>query len=226
MHDNSFNIVSHPLAHSPTVSLLHVTLTITYATTTLLSLTQDHKVLEHSWALVSPHFINLCPHHLGPESSNFPFLKPDHDQFFLGSPKDSLDHSDESLQGLPIGLQEYFAPYPNGDILLLALPISGIYHNINEDPEHSATIGIKDELATLQRNGSHWAANRRRISVFGKVQPVTEWEEAKALYERFHPDSRLWDGDDGPHSSAWVRLQVSVFFRWIRCLKTQMSQVN
>ncbi|EGG03494.1 uncharacterized protein MELLADRAFT_109292 [Melampsora larici-populina 98AG31] len=125
------------------------------------------------------------------------------------------DHPDESLQGLPIGLQEYFAPYPNGDLLLLSLPISNIYHNIETDvPNHSATLSIKDELASIQRQSSLWSANWRRISLFGKLEPIEDLKEAKELYERFHPDSTLWDGndDDAPHVSKWVRFKVEKVF--------------
>lgn len=124
------------------------------------------------------------------------------------------DHADSSLQGLPIGLQEYFAPYPNGDLLLLSLPISNIYHNIDTDPNHSATLSIKDELASIQRKSSLWSANWRRISLFGKLEPVSNTQEAKELYESFHPDATLWDGNDdrSPHESKWVRFKVEKVF--------------
>ncbi|EGG03459.1 uncharacterized protein MELLADRAFT_75319 [Melampsora larici-populina 98AG31] len=118
------------------------------------------------------------------------------------------DHPQESLRGLAIGLQEYFAPYHNGDLLLLALPISPIYKNIDQSSSLSATIAIKDELGQLQRNGSNWAANRRRITLFGTLMPVTDVMEAKALYEKFHPDSSFWNGDNGPHDKMWVRFQT------------------
>lgn len=119
------------------------------------------------------------------------------------------DHPQNSLRGLAIGLQEYFAPYPNGDLLLLALPISPIYKNIDQSSSLSATIAIKDELGQLQRNGSNWAANRRRITLFGNLSPVTDVVEAKALYEKVHPDSSFWNGDNGPHDKLWVRFQTT-----------------
>ncbi|OAV96585.1 hypothetical protein PTTG_01019 [Puccinia triticina 1-1 BBBD Race 1] len=124
------------------------------------------------------------------------------------------NHPDPFLRGLPIGLQEYFAPYPNGDLVLLVLPISPIYGNVLQRKENSTmglTLAINDELGTVQRKNAIWAANRRRVSVFGELEMLeeeAEQKEAKALYEKVHPDSTLWDGHGGPHASFWARLVV------------------
>ncbi|KAG0142014.1 hypothetical protein CROQUDRAFT_663089 [Cronartium quercuum f. sp. fusiforme G11] len=119
------------------------------------------------------------------------------------------NHPDKSLRGQSIGLQEYFAPFPNGDLLLLVLPISPIYKNIDRKHSHSATIAIKDELGLIQRNGSMWAANWRRISLFGQLDPIKNKKKAKKLYESFHPDSSFWDGDSAPHKAFWVRFKIT-----------------
>ncbi|KNZ50245.1 hypothetical protein VP01_452g2 [Puccinia sorghi] len=75
------------------------------------------------------------------------------------------DEPDESLKSHPIGLQEYFAAYPDGDLVLLVLPISPIYRNILMDARRRVTLAIKDELGTVQRGGMKWSANRRRQAV-------------------------------------------------------------
>ncbi|POW16570.1 hypothetical protein PSHT_06624 [Puccinia striiformis] len=127
---------------------------------------------------------------------------------------DPDNHPDPTLRGLPIGLQEYFAPYPNGDLVLLVLPISPIYGNVLNRKENSTmdlTLAINDELGTVQRRGAIWAANRRRLSFFGELEILEneeEQEEAKTLYEKVHPDSSLWNGQGGPHKSLWARLSV------------------
>lgn len=36
------------------------------------------------------------------------------------------DYYDEELQGLPIGGMEYFATTPDGDLIILAMPISKV----------------------------------------------------------------------------------------------------
>jgi len=125
------------------------------------------------------------------------------------------DEPDDSLRSLPIGLQEYFAPYPDGDLVLLVLPISPIYRNILGDSRRGVTLAIQDELGTIQRKGMMWSANRRRLSVMGRLSVLLserEQREAQKLYEEMHPDSRMWDGPDGPHGSFWARLVVEKVF--------------
>lgn len=93
-----------------------------------------------------------------------------------------LTHSMGGLAGQPIGLQEYFASYPNGDLILLVLPTSNVYHNILNTRDLKSTMLIKDELGQVQQAGPVWAANRKRLSLFGSLELLnrtSEIEEAK-----------------------------------------------
>lgn len=44
----------------------------------------------------------------------------------------------------------------------------------------------------------------------GTLHQVEDVGQAKAIYESVHRDSSLWDGQDGPHESIWMRLKVSL----------------
>lgn len=52
----------------------------------------------------------------------------------------------EGLEGIPVGLQEYYAPFPDGDgdLLFLAMPISKVFRNALPPYEPNVTMTISD----------------------------------------------------------------------------------
>lgn len=52
----------------------------------------------------------------------------------------------EGLEGMPIGLQEYYAPFPDdsGDLLLLAMPISKVFRNAMAPYATNMTMTVSD----------------------------------------------------------------------------------
>ncbi|GAA5971762.1 hypothetical protein JCM11641_001504 [Rhodosporidiobolus odoratus] len=113
--------------------------------------------------------------------------------------------------GLPFGLQEYYAPYPdsNGDLLFLAMPIAGIYRNALPPNPPNLTITINDMYGFGDGN---LAAGRRRIALFGAIERVEgeeELERCKQTYLEAHPDARGWIPPNGPHSAFYARLRIN-----------------
>ncbi|GAA6004872.1 hypothetical protein JCM10207_008436 [Rhodosporidiobolus poonsookiae] len=112
--------------------------------------------------------------------------------------------------GLPFGLQEYYAHYPdsNGDLLLLAMPIAGIYRNALPPNRNNLTMTINDMYGFGDGN---LAAGRMRVALFGSLERVEgeeELEKCKKAYLESHPDARGWQGPNGPHSSFYARFRI------------------
>ncbi|KAH9824976.1 hypothetical protein DFH28DRAFT_1215932 [Melampsora americana] len=89
--------------------------------------------------------------------------------------------------------------------------------NFPEDHSDNSLKGLPiDELGLIQRQSSLWSANWRRISLFGQLEPVSDLQEAKTLYESFHPDSTLWNDNQNPSftscTSSWSKLRVEKVF--------------
>ncbi|KAM0788774.1 hypothetical protein ACM66B_002864 [Microbotryomycetes sp. NB124-2] len=114
--------------------------------------------------------------------------------------------------GLPIGLQEYYAPYPDseGDLLLLGMPIATIFRN--SLPPHQPNITLS--IADLEGLGDgNLAAGRMRVALFGTLEPVSKDDEKlneklSRAYELSHPDARGWDKGQA-HSSFWAKFTVN-----------------
>ncbi|GAA5929789.1 hypothetical protein JCM10213_002785 [Rhodosporidiobolus nylandii] len=113
--------------------------------------------------------------------------------------------------GLPFGLQESYAPYPdsNGDLALLAMPIAGIYRNALPPNPPNLTITINDMYGFGDGN---LAAGRRRVALYGSIERVEGAEEIKKVEQAYleaHPDARGWIPPNGPHSAFWARLRIN-----------------
>ncbi|GAA5938646.1 hypothetical protein JCM1841_004372 [Sporobolomyces salmonicolor] len=114
------------------------------------------------------------------------------------------------IAGLPFGLQEYYAPYPgsNGDVLLLAMPISTIYRNAMPPHKPNLTLTINDMYGFGDGN---LAAGRMRVALFGTLERVEgddEIEQCKQAYLTAHPDARGWIPPHGPHDAFYARMRV------------------
>lgn len=124
----------------------------------------------------------------------------------------------EELAGLPIGLQEYYAPYPdsNGDILLLAMPIAKIYRNALPPNPPNMTLTVSD---TYGFGDGNLAAGRMRVALFGTLERVTDEKESKKCLEAYlaeHPDARGWVGSGSdPHFSFFARLRVQKVYTFV-----------
>ncbi|KAK4055688.1 hypothetical protein OIV83_000234 [Microbotryomycetes sp. JL201] len=116
------------------------------------------------------------------------------------------------FEGLPIGLQEYYAPYPDseGDLLLLGMPIATIFRNALPPNRANLTLSIAD----LEGIGDgNLAAGRMRIALFGTLEPIPAEdrelnEKLRKAYELSHPDARGWDLGQA-HSAFWARFVVN-----------------
>lgn len=102
---------------------------------------------------------------------------------------------DSGMPGIPIGLQEYYTMMPesNGDILLLAMPISTIFRNAITSPQHNLTFTVSDVVG-FEQNDGNLAAGRMRIALFGSLERVQAHEEAaceKAYLKGEHQDHTL-----------------------------------
>ncbi|GAA5879574.1 hypothetical protein JCM1840_003321 [Sporobolomyces johnsonii] len=120
-------------------------------------------------------------------------------------------HAQSPVAGLPFGLQEYYAPYPgsNGDILLLAMPISTIYRNAMPPNKPNLTLTINDMYGFGDGN---LAAGRMRVALFGtleRVQGDDEIEQCKQAYLEAHPDARGWIPPNGPHDAFYARMRIN-----------------
>ncbi|GAA5822124.1 hypothetical protein JCM11251_004865 [Rhodosporidiobolus azoricus] len=121
------------------------------------------------------------------------------------------DNDPSPAAGLPFGLQEYYAHYPdsNGDLLLLAMPIAGLYRNALPPNPPNLTITINDMYGFGDGN---LAAGRRRVALFGAIERVEgeeELEKCKKAYLEAHPDARGWIPPNGPHSAFYARLRIN-----------------
>ncbi|BGP47174.1 hypothetical protein JCM10450v2_003026 [Rhodotorula kratochvilovae] len=121
------------------------------------------------------------------------------------------DDAQVPVPGLPFGLQEYYAEYPdsNGDLLLLAMPIAAIYRNALPPNPPNLTITINDLWGFGDGN---LAAGRMRVALYGTIERVEgddELAKCKKAYLEAHPDSRGWIGAEGPHSNFFARLRIN-----------------
>ncbi|BGP54779.1 hypothetical protein JCM8202_003288 [Rhodotorula sphaerocarpa] len=112
--------------------------------------------------------------------------------------------------GLPFGLQEYYAHYPdsNGDLLMLAMPIAAIYRNALPPNAPNLTITINDMYGFGDGN---LAAGRMRVALFGTIERVEGGDEiarCKDAYLDAHPDARGWVPPGGPHAAFYARFRV------------------
>ncbi|KAL8290178.1 hypothetical protein RQP46_003117 [Phenoliferia psychrophenolica] len=127
----------------------------------------------------------------------------------IGTLMSTYQDDADGLEGLPIGLQEYYAPFPDdsGDILLLAMPISKIFRNAIAPNPTNMTLTVADQYGLGDGN---LAAGRMRVALFGTLERVQdeEWDAAEAAYLAAHPDSRGWIPPNGPHSAYYARLRV------------------
>ncbi|GAA6004727.1 hypothetical protein JCM11491_002208 [Sporobolomyces phaffii] len=122
--------------------------------------------------------------------------------------------ADSPVAGLPFGLQEYYAPYPesNGDLLLLAMPIAAIYRNALPPNQPNLTMTINDMYGFGDGN---LAAGRMRVALYGTIERVDgddEIEKCKQAYLRAHPDARGWVPPGGPHSAFYARFRVNTVY--------------
>ncbi|BGO90702.1 hypothetical protein JCM10020v2_002345 [Rhodotorula toruloides] len=113
--------------------------------------------------------------------------------------------------GLPFGLQEYYAHYPdsNGDLLLLAMPIAAIYRNALPPNAPNLTMTINDMYGFGNGN---LAAGRMRVALFGTLERVEgekEIEKCRQAYLEAHPDARGWIPPGGPHAAFYARFRVN-----------------
>ncbi|TNY22083.1 pyridoxamine 5'-phosphate oxidase-domain-containing protein [Rhodotorula diobovata] len=113
--------------------------------------------------------------------------------------------------GLPFGLQEYYAEYPDseGDILLLAMPIAAIYRNALPPNPPNLTLTVNDMWGFGDGN---LAAGRMRVALYGTLERVVGDEEVDKCHKAYlaaHPDARGWIGADGPHSNFFARMRVN-----------------
>ncbi|GAA6062225.1 hypothetical protein JCM10212_006460 [Sporobolomyces blumeae] len=122
--------------------------------------------------------------------------------------------ADSPVAGLPFGLQEYYAHYPNsnGDLLLLAMPIAAIYRNALPPNAPNLTITINDLYGFGNGN---LAAGRMRVALYGTIEKVEgerEIAKCKAAYLDAHPDARGWIPPNGPHSAFYARFRVNTVY--------------
>ncbi|GAA5889681.1 hypothetical protein JCM8208_001095 [Rhodotorula glutinis] len=121
------------------------------------------------------------------------------------------DDAQVPVPGLPFGLQEYYAEYPdsNGDILLLAMPIAAIYRNALPPNPPNLTLTINDMYGFGKGN---LAAGRMRVALYGTLERVEDENEAERCHQAYlaaHPDARGWIGAGGPHSNFFARMRVN-----------------
>lgn len=120
---------------------------------------------------------------------------------------------DESMVGLPLGLQEYYAMYPDGsgDLLFLGMGISTIYRNAMPPNAPNMTMTISDVYGFGTGN---LAAGKMREALFGTLSPVpsSEIEACESAYLKAHPDARGWVPPNGPHSSYYARFTIEKVF--------------
>lgn len=111
------------------------------------------------------------------------------------------NYSDPTLQGLPIGGLEYFAPAENGDLYILAMPISKQIYNAISSEYHNATMAVKDEAA--ERKLGRWGAtDRNRLTLFGnlaKIEDEAEKHKAAKVFGKYHKDAKAYFPGGGPH---------------------------
>jgi hypothetical protein len=101
------------------------------------------------------------------------------------------NYSDAPLQGLPIGGLEYFAPGPEGDLYILAMPISKQISNVLGSRAHNATVAIKDEDAE-RRLGRFGATDRNRAVLFGSLERLHDAhdvKDAERAFAKYHKDA-------------------------------------
>ncbi|ORY91644.1 pyridoxamine 5'-phosphate oxidase-domain-containing protein [Leucosporidium creatinivorum] len=123
--------------------------------------------------------------------------------------------AEDDTAGLPIGLQEYYAPYPesNGDILLLAMPVAKVFRNALPPNPPNMTLTVSD---TYGFGDGNLAAGRMRVALFGSLERVTDVEESKKCrkaYLEAHPDA-TWaaGGPNEPHFAFFARLRIHKVF--------------
>lgn len=146
-------------------------------------------------------------------------------------------YADESLRGAIASGPEYFGScFENGDLLMLAMPVSQNWRNTLFTKNKNATISISssadpsipDPRHTSMKNKNQWDSNRpnwrrgmpskQRITLFGHFEKLNDKEEIEKVtpcYKQIHPDAKHWapGSKDSPHIAFWTRFIVDKVYR-------------
>lgn len=146
-------------------------------------------------------------------------------------------YTDESLRGAVASGPEYFGScFENGDLLMLAMPVSQNWRNTLFTETKNATISISssadpdvpDPRHTSIKNQNRWDPSRpswrrgmpskQRITLFGHFERLTDKEEIEKVapcYKSIHPDAKHWapGSKDSPHVAFWTRFVVDKIYR-------------
>jgi hypothetical protein len=130
---------------------------------------------------------------------------------------------------------EYFAScFDNGDLLMLAMPVSQNWRNTLQSRQQNATISVTssadphvpDPRHSI-RSGKSWQPSRpewrrgmpskQRITLYGHFERV-HGESIGSLascYTARHPDAVHWapGSEDSPHVAYWIRFVVDRVYR-------------
>jgi hypothetical protein len=133
---------------------------------------------------------------LGTLSTSFPISK---------DPK-MKENRPTSVEGMPLGLMEYFADCEpdTGNPTILAVTIASSFRNVAAGS--NITLSLRWHPHYLH---PYSAAKLPRYALIGTIEEMSEEEvkaqSIKACFSKYHPDSIIWQPGNDIHESHWVR---------------------
>ena len=126
-----------------------------------------------------------------------------------------LENRPSGLEGVPIGMMEYFADCEprTGDPTILALTIATSFKNIAAGS--NATLSVQWQPPAW----SHYsAAALPRFSLVGYLEDISAEdvieEDVAKCFTQYHPDARYWLPGNRIHESRFTRLKVEEIY-WV-----------
>ncbi|UZJ51926.1 hypothetical protein CBS101457_001246 [Exobasidium rhododendri] len=146
------------------------------------------------------------------------------------------DYYIKDLRGFVTSGSDYYGPcYANGDLLVLALPVSQNWKNALTSPGKNATMTIVSNADPSVPDPRHetpegeWEPSRpdwrkgmyskQRLTLFGHLETLEDLEKedtkVQGCYLNYHPDASHFapGSKDSPHLAVWTRFVIDKVYR-------------
>lgn len=117
-----------------------------------------------------------------------------------------LENRPASVEGLPLGLMEYFADCEpdTGNPTILAVNIASTIRNVADGSNITLSLRWHPHY-----HHPFSAAKLPRFALVGTLEDMSsdeiQTQRIKSCYSKYHPDSLIWQPGNDIHVSRWVR---------------------
>jgi len=117
-----------------------------------------------------------------------------------------LENRPASVEGMPLGLMEYFADCEpdSGNPTILAVNIASSFKNVAAGSNITLSVRWHPKYSH-----PYSAAKLPRYALIGTLEEMSSDEikaqEIKTCFSKYHPDSVIWQPGNDIHESHWVR---------------------